>query len=101
VWSIAASWFLTCVAPLFYPSADIRWTIPQLDSSSFAGGKKLYRFPIHQLYFRQVEHDFCRICFGVEQWMQLRQMPLLDSTAESEDRLSVDFGFANLEHRDH
>src|ERR1700677_3949983 len=90
------SWFMANVAPLFYPSADIRWAILQPDSPRFARGKKPYRFPIHQLHFRQVKHHFCRFCFLVEECIQLRHMSFLDSAAECEDRVSVVIGSANL-----
>jgi hypothetical protein len=92
----STSCFMAYVAPLFYPPADIRWAILQPDSSSYAGGKKPYRFTIHQLYFSQVKRHFGRFCFRGEELMQLRHMSLLDSAAESEDRVSLIFGSANL-----
>lgn len=71
----------------------------QPDSSRFAGGEKPYRFSIHQLHFRQVKRHFCCVGFPIEELLQLRYISLLNSAAESEDRTSLIFGSANLEHR--
>jgi hypothetical protein len=85
------------VAPCFYPFADIRRTIPQLDTPSFTGRKKPDGLPIDQPHFLQVERYGSHFRFRFYEFLQLRHVPFLDSTAECEDRRTGAFGSSNLQ----
>jgi hypothetical protein len=74
-----------CRSP-FYPFANIRWTIPELDTPSFARCKKLHGFPIHEPNLLQVKRDNVGFIFRLDKLFQLWHMRFLDPATQSEDR---------------
>jgi hypothetical protein len=90
---------MTYVAPCFYPLADVRWRIPDLDTSSLATRKKSHGLPIYKPNLFQIKRNVDAFRFWVEEPLQLQDILRLDSATESEGDEPVLFGSSNLQHR--
>src|SRR5207247_10324365 len=81
-----------------YTLPDIRWALFHRDNPGLAGCKKPHRFPIHEPYFVQIDRYLRSSFFSLQHGLQLRQLILVESTAQSEHDKFFVGGSQDLEH---